>query len=173
MKPDSASVSRRQFLGSITTAAASLADPLAYALANSSQSIINGQAQLPKIKLGFDNFSIRAFGWKAPQLLDYAASLKVDSLFMSDLDVYESHGDAHLRDIKAKASDLGLEIHVGTGSICPSSATFNKKFGAAEEHLALAIRVARAVGSPVVRCYQGSAEDRKTTGGLAPTSPTP
>lgn len=121
-----------------------------------------------KIKLGFDNFSIRAFGWKAAQLLDYAATLKVDTILLSDLDVYESHTDAALREVKAKADDLGIEIHAGTGSICPSSGTFNKKWGAAEEHLKLAIRVAKALGSPVARCYQGRAEDRTRDGGIEP-----
>jgi 3-oxoisoapionate decarboxylase len=119
-----------------------------------------------KIKLGFDNFSIRAFGWKAPRLLDYAASVKVDSMFFSDLDVYENHGDPYLKEIKAKADGLGLEIHAGTGSICPTSKTFSNRFGTAEEHLALAIRVAKALGSPVVRCYLGNAEDRKSEGGI-------
>ena len=42
-----------------------------------------------KTKLGFDNFSVRAFNWKAPQLLEYAASLDVDTLLLSDLDVYD------------------------------------------------------------------------------------
>lgn len=119
-----------------------------------------------KIKLGFDNFSIRALGWKAPQLLDYAASLKVDVLLFSDLDVYENHSESYLKEIKAKADGLGIEIHAGTGSICPSSNTFNNRFGTAEEHLSLTIRIARTLGSPVARCYQGNAEDRKGHGGI-------
>jgi len=41
-----------------------------------------------KIKLGLDNFSVRAMGWKATALIDYAASLKTDSLFISDLDAF-------------------------------------------------------------------------------------
>jgi len=129
----------------------------------------NSSLNLPRqrIKLGFDNFSIRALGWKAPQLLDYAAALKVDTVLFSDLDVYESHSDPYLKEIKAKADDLGIEIHAGTGSICPSSATFNRRFGTAEEHLSLTLRVAKALGSTVARCYQGSAEDRKSEGGLA------
>lgn len=166
MKPESTHSPRRRFLGSLASFA------VGANLLNKTSILAGGanfaNASQQKIKLGFDNFSIRACGWKAPQLLDYAASLKVDSLFMSDLDVYENHDDVYLRGIRARAKDLGLEIHVGTGSICPSSATFNKKYGTAEEHLALAIRIARALGSPVVRCYQGSAEDRKTPGGLAP-----
>ena len=35
-----------------------------------------------RMKLGFDNFSIRAMGWKAPQLLDYAAKLNVDVILL-------------------------------------------------------------------------------------------
>lgn len=118
------------------------------------------------IPLGFDNFSIRAFGWKAPQLLDYAATQKVDTVLFSDLDVYQNHSDAHLGEIKKKADDLGIAVQVGTGSICPSSSSFNKKHGTAEEHLALTIRVAKALGSPVVRCYLGTNRDRQGEGGI-------
>lgn len=118
------------------------------------------------IKLGFDNYSIRALGWKAPQLLDYAASLKIDTVLFSDLDVYESHGEAYLKDIKARADDLDIEIHAGTGSICPSSKIFRDRFGTAVEHLTLTLRIARSLGSPVARCYLGNSEDRKAEGGI-------
>jgi sugar phosphate isomerase/epimerase len=120
-----------------------------------------------KLKLGFDNFSIRALGWKAPQLLDYAASLGVDSILFSDLDVYEDLGEAYLQRIREQAERLGIEIHAGTGSICPTSGAFNDKWGTAEEHLGLTIRVARALGSPVARCYLGTAADRRADGGIA------
>jgi 3-oxoisoapionate decarboxylase len=147
--------SRRQFVQSIAMTTAS--------------NFISFDKQSPKrrgIKLGFDNFSIRALGWKAPQLLAYAAELKVDTVLFSDLDVYESRDDSYLKDIKKKADDLGIEIHAGTGSICPSAKSFSTRFGTAEEHLTLAIRVAKTLGSPVVRCYQGTADDRKLPGGL-------
>jgi 3-oxoisoapionate decarboxylase len=126
-------------------------------------------AQNPKrrnLKLGFDNFSVRAMGWKAPQLLDYAAKLNVDVVLFSDLDVYENHSESYLNDIRKKAADLGLEVQAGTGSICPSAKSFNAKYGAAEEHLRLLIRVARTLGTRVARCYQGTADDRKLPGGL-------
>ena len=42
-------------------------------------------------------------GWKAAQLLDYAATLKVDTLLISDLDAYESLDDAPLREVKGDA----------------------------------------------------------------------
>src|SRR6516225_8636153 len=70
----------------------------------------------PKLKLGFDNFSIRAMNWKAPALLDYAASLKLDSILISDLDAYDSLEEKPLKEVKAKADDLGIQIHAGTWS---------------------------------------------------------
>lgn len=120
-----------------------------------------------KIKLGFDNFSIRSFGWKAPQLIDYAASLKVDTLLMSDLEVYESLNDEYLLRIREHAKDKGIEIQVGTGSICPTSLSYDeKKWGKAEDHLKLLVRVAKTVGSSVARCYQGTGRDRNGDGGI-------
>jgi sugar phosphate isomerase/epimerase len=119
-----------------------------------------------KIKLGLDNFAVRAMGWKAPALIDYAVALKTDSLFITDLDAFESHEEKYLGELKAKAADQGLEIQVGTWSICPTSKSFKNKWGTAEEHLALGIRVAKALGSPVLRVVLGSGEDRKTDGGI-------
>ncbi len=124
------------------------------------------QTKRRNLKLGFDNFAIRAFGWKAPQLLDYAAKQKVDTVLFSDLDVYENHSEAYLKEIKQKAADLGIEVQVGTGSICPSAKSFSNKYGTAEEHLVLLIRVAQTMGSHVARCYQGTFDDRKLPGGL-------
>lgn len=121
---------------------------------------------MKKLRLGFDNYSIRALGWKAPQLLDYAASLKVDAILLSDLDVYENHSEAHLREIKARADALGIEIHVGTLSICRSSVLWTDRFGPPEEHLKLTIRVAHALGSPVARCVLGKVDDRRSPGGI-------
>ena len=48
-------------------------------------------------------------GWKAPQLLDYAAKLKVDTVLFSDLDVYESHDEKYLKDIRRKATIWALK----------------------------------------------------------------
>jgi sugar phosphate isomerase/epimerase len=113
-----------------------------------------------------DNFAVRAMGWKAPALLDYAAKLRLDSILISDLDAYESFDDAYLREVKKKADDLSIEIYAGSWSICPTAVKFNKKWGSAEEHLRLGIRVAKTLGSPVFRVIQGTSEDRKTEGGI-------
>lgn len=129
-------------------------------------SLAQNQPSPKRIALGFDNFSIRALGWKASELLDYAAKQQVDYIMFSDLDVYESFDDCALRDVKMKADDLGLRIHAGTGGVCPTSRAFRDNHGTAEEHLALTIRVAKALGSPVARCYLGTGGDRQGEGGI-------
>ncbi len=106
-------------------------------------------------------------GWKAPQLIDYAGKLKTDSLFITDLDAFESVEDGPLKELRQRAADQGLLIQLGTWSICPTSKAFRKNRGTAEEHLALGIRMARALGSPVLRVVLGTGEDRKTDGGIA------
>ena len=150
---------RRTFLKTVATAGAGLA-----LLGTAAAQAPAGPAK--KIKLGFDNFSVRAMNWKAHALLDYAASLKLDSILISDLDAYENHTDAYLKEVRAKSEDLGVQIHAGTWSICPTSKFFNKKWGTAEEHGALGIRIAKALGSPVLRVILGMQEDRKTEGGI-------
>jgi len=119
-----------------------------------------------KTLLGFDNYSLRALKWNASQLIDYAASRRLDSLFLTDLDVYENFSESYLRDLKKKAGDNGLVLYAGSWSICPTSKFFNKKWGTAEEHLALGLRVARAMGSPAFRCILGMGGDRATPGGI-------
>ncbi|MBE0542888.1 MAG: TIM barrel protein [Verrucomicrobia bacterium] len=152
---------RRQFLKTMTVAGAGLALGGTAVLAQTG----TGQAK-PKIKLGLDNFAVRAMNWKAPALLDYAASLKLDSLFITDLDAFENHEPSHLREVKAKADDLGIAIFLGTWSICPTSKSFRNKWGTAEEHLALGIRMAKDLGSPAIRVVLGNGDDRRTEGGI-------
>lgn len=119
-----------------------------------------------KVKLGFDNFSIRALGWKAPRLLEYANKQKVDTILFSDLDVFESHDTGYLKEIKQQADIFGIAIHAGTGGICPTSPKFIDKYGSAEDHLKHLLTVAKTLGSPVARCYLGSMQDRKGPGGI-------
>ncbi len=147
---------RRDYLKSLALTAGSLAlaDPARAAETTT------------RLKLGFDNFSLRAFGWKAAQLLDYAAEQKVDALLISDLDSYESLETPHLKEISAKAKALGIELQAGTLSLCPTSSHFSNKRGTAQEHAKLLVRVAHDLGSPVARCVLGFGDDRKTPGGI-------
>ena len=120
-----------------------------------------------QLKLGFDNYALRALGWKASQLLEHAGSLNLDAILLSDLDVFESQAESYLKEIKTRADDLGLEIQVGMLSICPGSMMFDPRRGTAEEQLKLTIRTARTLGSSVARCVLGHIDDRKSDGGIA------
>ena len=161
MKQSDPSLNRRSFLQNVAigTGLISASAPVRL-LAKPSQ------VSSPKVKLGFDNFSIRALGWKAPRLLEYANKQKVDTILFSDLDVFESHDAGYLKEIKQQADKFGIAIHAGTGGICPTSPKFIDKYGSAEDHLKHLLRVAKTLGSPVARCYLGSMQDRKGPGGI-------
>ncbi|MEL7496583.1 MAG: sugar phosphate isomerase/epimerase [Planctomycetota bacterium] len=154
---------RRLFLKSTAiAAAAAIAAPPLFAAANPESTI----RQRQPIPLGFDNFSIRAHNWKAERLIRFAAEKELDSILLSDLDVYENHEEKYLAGLKQIANDLGVKVHAGTGGICPTAKRFIKKWGTAKEHLELGIRVAKTLGSPVFRCYLGGASERTTPGGI-------
>jgi sugar phosphate isomerase/epimerase len=162
MHAPSALVPRRQFVKSLAIASAGLA--VGRTIAVASEEAAGGKAPgepaaASSIKLGIDNFAVRAMGWKAPALVEYAASLKLDSL--------ESFDAGYLTEVKSQAAERGLQIHLGTWSICPTSKVFRNTWGTAEEHLDLAIRTAAALGSPVIRVVLGNGQDRLTEGGIA------
>ena len=158
MNTNRAETNRREFLQIVATGTAALATGSALA-----QGL---PVRRRGLKLGLDNFAVRGMGWKAPQLIEYAIKLKTDSLFITDLDAFESFEEGPLQELRRQAADQALQIQLGTWSICPTSKSFRKNRGTAEEHLALGIRMARALGSSVLRVVLGSGEDRKTDGGI-------
>lgn len=119
-----------------------------------------------KLAFGLDHFAVRATGWKAGQFIDYGAGLKLDTVFLSELGVFESFEEGYLKGLREQAERAGLRLYVGTGSVCASSNTWKDTHGTPEEHLKKTIRVAKALGSPVARCYLGNQKDRSTDGGI-------
>jgi sugar phosphate isomerase/epimerase len=119
-----------------------------------------------RLRLGLDNFAVRAMGWKADELIDYAVKLKCDSLFITDLYAFKNFNVAYLKKVKRHADDKGLKLFVGSWSICPTSTRFKDEWGTADEHLQLGIRVAKTLGSPAFRVILGSRADRLTKGGI-------
>ena len=120
-----------------------------------------------KISLGYDNFAVRAMGWKAPQLIDYAAELECDTLFITDFGPLEKLDDkAYLGGLEKSASDKGVKLLLGSWSICPTATRFKDDWGTADEHLKLGVRMAKAMGSPFFRVVLGSGADRLTEGGI-------
>ena len=137
---------RRTFLKSMPAAAAGAAA---------------GAAAESGVKLGFDTYSIRDYRWKAIQLLDYAASLKLDTIQFSSMGDYESYEPAYLAKVKETAARHGISIDAGTGCICPSSQSYRRDTqGDPVEYVRKGLRVAHAVGSTSMRCYMGSSADR-------------
>ncbi len=152
-------LSRRSFVQTLTSGAlASLACPMLPPTAC---------ALSPRpTALGMDNFAVRAMGWNAFELIQYAAKLKLDTLFLSDIDCLPSLEDNALKEVKAQADAAQLLLYTGSWSICPTSVRFKPKWGTAEEHLRTGIRVSKALGSPVFRVILGGMDDRKTPGGI-------
>jgi 3-oxoisoapionate decarboxylase len=119
------------------------------------------------IRLGFDNFAIRALGLDARQLVDHAVALECDSVFITDFGPFQGRvEDAALGQIRRYAADKGVSLELGSWSICPTSKTFKADWGSADEHLALGIRMARALGSKAFRVILGNQADRLTPGGI-------
>lgn len=115
------------------------------------------------IRLGFDSFSVRGFNWKAIQLLDYAAGLKLDTIQLSSLDDYESLDPAHLKTVRDHATSLGISIDAGIWSICPTSQSWRPKEGDPAQYLLKGLHVAKAVGATSMRCVLGTGADRRGT----------
>ncbi len=118
------------------------------------------------MRLGIDLFSIRSQGWNAFQFLDYAARQGVKVVHFSEPRFFGGLDEAHLRKVKARADELGLEIEAGLGCICPSSKRFVAAGGAAEDQLVRFFSVAKLVGSPLVRVYLGDWRDRTPPPGI-------
>ncbi|HEY2018920.1 MAG TPA: sugar phosphate isomerase/epimerase [Bryobacteraceae bacterium] len=136
---------RRSFLQAIPAIAVAAAPPA---------------PEVVPVKLGFDTYSIRAFQWKAPKFLEYAASLKLDTIQFSSLDDYESFEPAYLQKIKDQAARLNISIDSGMGCICPTSKSFSKNGPPARDRVIEGLRVAHGVGATAMRCYMGSSADR-------------
>lgn len=152
---------RRAFLSSTAVVVA------AAALRAQGPTAKGAPAVLPRpVALGFDSFAVRGSNWKATRLLEYATTIGADSVFISDLDVFESLEEPALEALREDATARGLAIHVGTWSVCPTSKAFRPAGGTADEQLTRAIRAAHLVGSPVVRVVLGTWEDRLTPGGI-------
>ncbi len=123
-------------------------------------------AAAPKLALGLDAHSLRGMGWKARQLIDYAAEQNLDAVLFNTLRPLESLESAHLQTLRELAAARGLRLYVGAGSVAEGSTSFTKEHGTAAQLLALGVRVATDLGSPVVNCRIGALPDRSTPGGI-------
>ena len=144
-------MTRRSFLGSAAALAA------APALA---------QAKVP---LGLDAYSVRALRWKAFELIDFAARLKLDSLQLAAPGDYESLEPAHLEQVRRRAEEAGLALEAAIGCITPTTKSWGKRTDRPEDYIAMGIRVAKAIGAKVLRYFVGGPADRPIAPHIEPT----
>ena len=116
------------------------------------------------IRLGFDVYSLRAFHWKATQLIDYAAQLRLDTIQISSTGDYESVDPGQLARVKKHAAARDIAIEAGIGCICPTSTSYDPKSGDPIAYVREGLRVAHGVGAKTMRCFLGSREDRFANG---------
>jgi sugar phosphate isomerase/epimerase len=114
-----------------------------------------------QVKLGIDLFSIRSQGWTPFQYLDYCARQGAKVVHFSEIRFIGNLEPENLKKVRAYAESKGIEVEIGMKSICPTSKMFEAKDGTAEEQLGRMITSATIVGSHIVRCVLGSADDRK------------
>jgi sugar phosphate isomerase/epimerase len=117
-------------------------------------------------RLGVDLFSLRSQGWTAFQHLDYCAKFGAKVVHFSEIRFLGSLEDDHVRQVGEHASRLGIDLEIGMRSICPTSTAFDAAQGTAEEQLTRVIRAAAIAKSRIVRAFLGTANDRRTPGGI-------
>lgn len=114
----------------------------------------------PAPRPGVDLFSLRSQNWTAFQYLDYCKKWGAEVVHFSEIRFIGSLEPDHLRQVRAHAEKLGIEVEIGMRSICPTSKMFDSKQGTAEEQLSHMIDSAKIVGSRIVRAVLGSSADR-------------
>lgn len=112
------------------------------------------------LKFGYDSFNFRGYGWKAIQFLDYAAQQKLDAVNLSELGDYESEDPGYLQKVKDHAQQLGIQIDGGLGCMCPTSTSYNKASGDAEQFWRRGLRANKRAGSAIMRGFLGGPTER-------------
>lgn len=155
--PKRSTIQRREFLKLTAGFAAGMA---------TSNVLSAKAADISSIPLGLCNHSLRALKWKATQFIEYAAKLKLDAVLLNALSNFENLEPAHLKALKKKADAHGIRFYVGAGSISEGSVQFSDTYGKPEQIIETGLRVAKAVGSPVVNVRIGNIDDRHSDGGI-------
>ncbi|MBY0507076.1 MAG: sugar phosphate isomerase/epimerase [Bryobacteraceae bacterium] len=112
-------------------------------------------------RIGLDGYSVRAYRWKALELVDYAARIGARTLQISSLGDFESLEPAYLERVKQAAQAKGVELDAGIGCICPLAGGWRAEDGDPAAYLTKGLRVAKAIGASAMRCYLGNINDRR------------
>jgi len=119
-----------------------------------------------RIPLGLCNHSLRSLQLNAQQLIEYAIDKKLDSVLLNTFQPFDNLEPEYLSGLSKMAKSNDVSIYIGAGSISEKSKSFSSKYGNPLELLIKGIRVATAVGSPIVGVRIGSIEDRYIDGGI-------
>ena len=109
--------------------------------------------------LGIDSYSIRAYRWKALELIDYASRQGAQALQIS-LNDLESTDSAYLEKVKQAAQSTGLYLDTAAGCFGQLSSGWKPADGDPATYLSKALRIAKGFGATVLRTYIGSPTDR-------------
>jgi sugar phosphate isomerase/epimerase len=118
------------------------------------------------VKFGLDVYSLRSQGWTPMEALEYCARLGAEVVHFSEIRLIGGLDPDHLRRMRARAAELGLELELGMRSISTGSTIFDPTAGTPEEQLVRTLEAAAIVGSPIVRCLVGRFVDRTGPGGI-------
>ena len=113
-----------------------------------------------KAPIGIDLFSVRSGSLDALGFLDYCAKLGAKVVHFSEIRFLGSLEDDHVRKVRARADQLGIQLEIGMRSICPTSKAFDPSQGTAEQQLERLIRAGQIAGSKLVRAFLGTMQDR-------------
>ncbi len=103
---------------------------------------------MERFPLGFNTYSVRAMRWHDLQLLEYAASLKLDAVYLQDSIDPGNNDPAHWKQLKETAARLGLELLGGDAGAMPRTPDGTN---ATLERLREGIRHAVGIASKLVR----------------------
>jgi sugar phosphate isomerase/epimerase len=132
-------------------------------------SLVN-QEKAPSLNnpLGVSNHALRGMKPNAMDLIEYAIGHQLEAVQFNTLAPFESLEDKHLSQVKKLADRHDIRIYVGVGSICEQSVKFTDRYGNADALVKEGMRVAKALGSPIVAVRIGQLDDRYTEGGIKP-----
>lgn len=122
--------------------------------------------QSEKIPLGLCNHSLRSMSLSAQKLVEYAIAQKLDSVLLNTFQPLDCLEPEYLSGLSKIAKKNDVSIYIGAGSISEKSKSFSDKYGNAVTLLKEGIRVAKAIGSPIVGVRIGGIDDRYMDGGI-------
>jgi 3-oxoisoapionate decarboxylase len=112
------------------------------------------------VRFGLDTYSLGIQNWTPYQMLEFAAARHIQVVHFSGIRFLGGLDPDHLKRVRARADELDIELEIGMGSICPTSGTFDKAAGTAQEQIGKVIDAAGIVRSPVIRAFLGNSADR-------------